>query len=97
MTDRELVQALRDKAEVEGAGSTRRLLELAARRIEDVIKTPTVGGEETSPIPIANGDGSYICDSCFETVGWDEMECYGISPVRYKFCPWCGRKVKWNA
>lgn len=35
MNDKELIRELRDKAEVEGAGSTRRLLELAARRIED--------------------------------------------------------------
>lgn len=34
MTDKELIQELRDKAEVEGAGSTRRLLELAARALE---------------------------------------------------------------
>lgn len=46
--------------------------------------------------PIANGDDSYICDACGETVGWDEMECYGISPIRYKYCPECGRMVRWN-
>lgn len=34
MTDKELIQELRSKAEVEGAGSTRRLLELAARALE---------------------------------------------------------------
>ena len=36
MTDKELIQELRSKAEVEGAGSTRRLLELAARVLERV-------------------------------------------------------------
>ena len=36
MTDKELIQELRDKADVEGYGSTRRLLELAARRIEEL-------------------------------------------------------------
>lgn len=36
MTDKELIQELRSKAEVEGAGSTRRLLELAARALERV-------------------------------------------------------------
>lgn len=34
LTDAELVAELRDKAAQEGSGSTRRLLELAARRIE---------------------------------------------------------------
>ena len=36
MTDAELLEELRNRAEVEGAGSTRRLLELAARRIEEL-------------------------------------------------------------
>ena len=36
MTDQELIQELRDKAAVEGHGSIRRLLELAARRIEEL-------------------------------------------------------------
>ena len=46
--------------------------------------------------PIYQGDDSYVCENCGETVGWEEMECYGIGKIRYKYCPGCGRKVKWE-
>ena len=46
--------------------------------------------------PIEQGDDSYVCDNCGEAVGWDEMECYGIGKIRCKYCPGCGRMVKWN-
>ena len=46
--------------------------------------------------PIANGDESYCCDVCGETVGWEELDVSGIDPVRYKYCPGCGRRVKWG-
>lgn len=45
--------------------------------------------------PYAQGDGSYACNNCGETVGWEEMNCGGISLVKYKYCPECGRAVKW--
>jgi Pyruvate/2-oxoacid:ferredoxin oxidoreductase delta subunit len=53
--------------------------------------------EQVKPIkPIYQGDDSYTCDNCGETVGWEEMECYGIGKIRYKYCPGCGMKVKWD-
>lgn len=53
--------------------------------------------KESEPIiPIAQGDDSYMCDNCGETVGWEEMNCGGISMVKYKYCPECGMKVKWD-
>lgn len=52
--------------------------------------------EQEAVKPVDQGDDSYVCGNCGETVGWEEMECYGIDPVRYKFCPGCGRKVKWD-
>lgn len=42
MTDAELLEELRNRAEVEGAGSTRRLLELAARALERLKEQETV-------------------------------------------------------
>lgn len=47
--------------------------------------------------PYAQGDGSFACDNCGETVGWEEMNCGGISMVKYKYCPECGKEVKWDA
>ena len=46
--------------------------------------------------PIDQGDDSYVCDNCGETVGWEKLDVFGIDPVKYKFCPGCGRKVDWN-
>lgn len=40
-------------------------------------------------------DDSWICGNCGETVGYDEFNPGGIDPVRNKYCPECGRKVKW--
>lgn len=53
-----------------------------------------VGGESVKPV--YQGDDSYICDNCGETVGWEEMACCGIDQVKFKYCPGCGRKVKWD-
>lgn len=44
----------------------------------------------------AQGDGSFACDNCGETVGWEEMNCGGISMIKYKFCPACGRAITWG-
>ena len=53
--------------------------------------------KESEPIkPYAQGDGSFACDNCGETVGWEELNCGGISIVKYKFCPECGQAVKWD-
>ena len=54
--------------------------------------------KEQEPIkPIAQGDDSYLCDNCGETVGWEELSLYGLDKVKYKYCPECGRKVQWDA
>lgn len=42
------------------------------------------------------GDGSYKCKKCGETVGWDELEAIGIGKVRCRYCPECGKRVKWD-
>ena len=56
---------------------------------------PTV--DDTESIKhYAQGDGSYACNNCGETVGWEEMNCGGISLVKYKYCPECGRRMRWN-
>lgn len=41
-------------------------------------------------------DDSWICGNCGETVGYGEFNPGGIDPVRNKYCPECGRKVKWD-
>jgi hypothetical protein len=53
--------------------------------------------KEQEPVkPVDQGDDSYVCNNCGETVGWEEMACCGIDQVKFKYCPGCGRKVKWE-
>lgn len=54
------------------------------------------GQEQKTVKPIANGDDSWVCENCGETIGWEELNCGGCEKVKYKFCPSCGRKVKWD-
>lgn len=68
---------------------------LLGRVLFIVSKMPTAV-EKKSVKPIDKGDDSYACDRCGETVGWEELDVFGIDPVRYKFCPGCGRKVNWD-
>lgn len=61
-----------------------------AKKILELLK-------EHEPVkPIDQGDDSYVCENCGETVGWEELDVFGIDPVKYKFCPGCGRRVKWE-
>ena len=45
---------------------------------------------------VNNGDDTYVCGECGETVGWEELSVGGIYKTRYKYCPECGRAVKWE-
>ena len=74
---------------------TDKMSALLGRVLFIVSKMPTaVEGEKAKPIE--KGDDSYCCDVCGETVGWEELDVFGIDPVKYKYCPGCGRKVKWD-
>ena len=74
---------------------TDKMSALLGRVLFIVSKMPTLSGGDTRPI--ANGDDSYICDACGETVGWEKLDVFGIDPVKYEYCPGCGRKVEWDA
>lgn len=69
---------------------TDKMSALLGRVLFIVSKMPTVGVSEDVK-PIDNGDDSYSCDRCGETLGWEELNVSGIDLVRYKFCPGCGR------
>lgn len=46
--------------------------------------------------PLAQDDGTFKC-SCGTAVGWDVLYASGIVRTRFKYCPFCGRGVKWDA
>lgn len=45
---------------------------------------------------ISDGEDSYMCNNCGTVIGWAEWEPGGIEEVKYKFCPECGKAVKWE-
>ena len=54
--------------------------------------------KEQEPVKaIADGEDSYMCNNCGTVIGWAEWEPGGIEEMKYKFCPECGRPVKWDA
>lgn len=53
--------------------------------------------KEQEPVrAVADGEDSYRCNNCGTVIGWAEWEPGGIEEVKYKFCPECGRTVKWE-
>ena len=46
--------------------------------------------------PIFAGQDDWICGNCGETVGWEQLSNYGLDKVKHKYCPECGKAVKWN-
>ena len=53
--------------------------------------------KEQEPVKaVADGEDSYMCNNCGTVIGWTELDMSGIEEVKYKFCPECGRPVKWE-
>lgn len=47
--------------------------------------------------PIRSKDADvWYCGNCVEIVGEETLTIGGIQEVRHKYCPECGRKVKWD-
>ena len=54
--------------------------------------------KEQEPVKaVADGEDSFICNNCGTVIGWDAWEPGGVEEVKDKFCPECGRPVKWDA
>lgn len=51
--------------------------------------------EQNAVEPIRSNE-SWYCGHCFEKVGGATLIAGGIQKVRHKYCPECGRKVKWD-
>ena len=51
--------------------------------------------EQEAVKPIAKEDDTYEC-ICSAVVGWDELDANGMVQMRFNYCPFCGRVVKWE-
>ena len=50
--------------------------------------------EPMHPIPFAGG--TWQCPMCDTPVGYEELLEGGFTEIRHKFCPECGRRIKWE-
>lgn len=52
--------------------------------------------KEQEPVaPSYAGYNEWFCGNCGETVGWKSIP--EFDEMQYKYCPYCGKKVKWDA
>lgn len=53
--------------------------------------------EPMKPVPAIDDDGDWLCGNCYQSVvGEEELDASGFVPVKFNFCPNCGRAVKWE-
>ena len=53
--------------------------------------------EQEAVKPKLVGPSMWRCGKCEALLGWEEFTRSGVELVEYKFCPECGRPVKWDA
>lgn len=61
--------------------------------IEDAIELLK---EQEAVKPKLVGVNMWECGECDTLLGWEEFSQSGIDLINYKYCPGCGRKVKWD-
>lgn len=53
--------------------------------------------EPVKPVPAINDVGDWWCGNCYQSVvGEEELDVSGLVPIKFNFCPNCGREVKWG-
>ena len=53
--------------------------------------------KEQEPVKAVADGEDYRCNNCGTVIGWPGWEPGGVEEVKDKFCPECGRPVKWDA
>lgn len=53
--------------------------------------------EQEAVKPKLVGPSMWRCGKCDALLGWEDFTPSGVELVEYKFCPKCGRPVKWDA
>ena len=39
---------------------------------------------------------TWMCSECGALLGWEEFSQFGLELIKYKYCPECGKAVKWD-
>lgn len=69
---------------------------LPVAMIED-IRALLKAQEPVKPVPAIDDVGDWLCGNCYQSVvGTEELDASGFVPVKFNFCPNCGREVKWK-
>jgi hypothetical protein len=75
----------------------------AATRVVDImkrleqVKVLLKAQEPRKPVPAIDDVGDWLCGNCYQSVvGEEELDASGFVPVKFNFCPNCGRAVKWE-
>ena len=64
----------------------------------EILKDALVLLKKQEPVePIPTEDDDWICGACNNSVvGTEELNEGGLTPIRFNYCPNCGRAVKWG-
>lgn len=52
--------------------------------------------EQEAVKPKLVGENMWRCGKCEALLGWEDFTPSGLELIEYKFCPECGRAVKWG-
>lgn len=53
--------------------------------------------EPVKPSPAIDNYGDWLCGKCYNSVvGTEELDEGGFVPIRFNYCPNCGREVRWT-
>jgi ribosomal protein S27AE len=93
MTDREtVVKGLEGVLDWLSEGEDRKCV-AAYRAVEDALELLT---EQEAVKPKLVGVNTWTCGECGALLGWEDFAQSGIELIKYKYCPECGKAVKWN-
>ena len=52
--------------------------------------------EQEAVEPKLVGENTWMCSECGALLGWEEFSQFGLELIKYKYCPECGRHLKWK-
>lgn len=65
--------------------------------IYELLETREEAQEPVKPVPAIDDVGDWLCGKCYNSVvGTEELDEGGFVPIRFNYCPNCGRAVKWE-
>lgn len=85
----EYMKARADIADIVGVGKEKVIFDSWYRATEDALAML----KEQEPVTMKPDYFNYVCSGCGSEIDGEFIEYTG---GKIKFCPWCGRAVKWD-